>query len=393
MILYFNPGHETAVHNASPFYMPPANVAAMQKELALLPAWYGNKEDVVLIDNLSTGYYDTWIEKLPLLPKIITKDDISQYKGTEASLWGISPQSIHFFEELEKEYEIELIVPKWHERYKYLNSREAARDVLSALIDEIPGISGSIIPHFYNDLEEIEKLADSSYDRLLAKAPYSSSGRGLLWLPVSGLTRTERQILHGILKKQGSVSIEKALDKQTDFAMEFICDGSGDIRFEGYSLFYTNAKGAYESNYIGAQSDIEKQLADKIPLLLLDKVKSALANILKDKYAGIYKGCLGVDMMIYKDKNEYKLHPCVEVNMRYNMGYLAVRLFDSYIYPSSEGRFHIDFDAKEGEVYRKHQNMQDKYPVTFADGRLQSGYMPLCPVTKQSRYWTYVVVS
>jgi len=392
MILYFNPGHETAVHNSSPYYTSPANVDAMQRELAFLPAWYGNKDDVVLVDIINDDFYKTLYEELPELSKAITKDRIVQYNGLEIALWGVSPQSIHYFKETEKEYEIELSIPAWHDKYRYLTSRNASKDTLMALADEIPEISKLIVPEFYNELEEIEEIVNGSSEQLLAKAPYSSSGRGLLWLPATGLTRTERQILHGILKKQGSVSIEKVLDKQIDFAMEFICDGVGDIRFEGYSLFYTNSKGAYNSNYIGTQTNIEKQLTDKIPMQLLDGVRTMLSSILKDKYAGIYKGCLGVDMMIYKEGDEYKLHPCLEINMRYNMGYLSLKLFEKYISPSSEGRFYIDFSAKEGDIYKKHLQMKEEYPSYITRGRLQSGYLPLCPVYEKSRYWAYVLM-
>ena len=46
---YFNPGHEAAILSASPYYMPPANVALMQKELAYLPAWGANPDDYILL--------------------------------------------------------------------------------------------------------------------------------------------------------------------------------------------------------------------------------------------------------------------------------------------------------------------------------------------------------
>ncbi|MBB4035574.1 hypothetical protein GGR21_001467 [Dysgonomonas hofstadii] len=388
MILYFNPGHETAVHNASPFYMPPANVAAMQKELSFLPAWYGLSDDFVLADI----YYKSVYDLFPDLPKTIQKNDMGEYGSMEVSLWGISPQAIHYFEELEKEYQIDLNIPKWRDEYRYLNSRESAREVLHTLTKEIGGISENIIPRFYTRLEDIVNLVDISHDKFLVKAPYSSSGRGLLWLPPTGLTRTEKQILHGMLKKQGSVSIEKVLDKQVDFAMEFLCDGTGRIEFAGYSLFYTNSKGAYISNYVGAQQNIIRQLTDTISLPLLEQAKAALLELLQDKCAGQYKGCVGVDMMIYKDENGYKLHPCVEINMRYNMGYLTLRLFENYIDPSSEGRFYIDFSAKEGYIYKTHLDMQKENPAKFFNGKLKSGYLSLCPVEEHSRYRAYVLI-
>lgn len=391
-IHYFNPGHETAVNNASPYYTPPANIAAMQEELSFLPAWYADREDKVLVDSKDEVYYSYLTEKFSTLVQPISQDELIRYRDANVSLWGVSPQAIRYFEGLNKELEINLNIPEWSEEYKYLNSRLAARDCLSESINSIPLLSQAVIPQFYTNLDDINRAVDTSIYQLLAKAPYSSSGRGLLWLPTTGLTRTENQILHGILKKQGSVSIERVLDKQMDFAMEFMADGKGNIAFAGYSLFYTNAKGGYEANYIGSQKSIIEQLSEKISLDLLDSVKGKLINILSKKLATLYNGCIGVDMLIYLEDNEYKLQPCVEINMRYNMGFLSCRLYENYIATESCGKFYIDFNPKAEEMYNNHLLMEEKHPIRIENGRIISGYLSLCPINKSNRYRAYVLV-
>ncbi|MBF0760035.1 hypothetical protein IR148_03135 [Dysgonomonas mossii] len=391
-IHYFNPGHETAVNNASPYYTPPANIAAMQEELSFLPAWYADREDKVLVDRKDEVYYSYLTEKFSTLAQPVSQNELTLYRDANVSLWGVSPQAIRYFEELNKELEINLDIPEWSEEYKYLNSRLAARDCLSELINSIPLLSQAVIPQFYTNLDDINRAVNASAYQLLAKAPYSSSGRGLLWLPATGLTRTENQILHGILKKQGSVSIERVLDKQMDFAMEFMADGKGNIAFAGYSLFYTNAKGGYEANYIGSQESIIEQLSEKISLDLLDSVKGKLINILSKKLTTLYNGCIGVDMLIYLEDNEYKLHPCVEINMRYNMGFLSCRLYENYIATQSCGKFYIDFNPKAEEMYNNHLLMEEKYPIRIENGKIISGYLSLCPINRSNRYRAYVLV-
>lgn len=391
-IHYFNPGHETAVNNASPYYTPPANIAAMQEELSFLPAWYADREDKVLVDRKDEVYYSYLTEKFSTLAQPVSQNELKLYRDANVSLWGVSPQAIRYFEELNKELEINLDIPQWSEEYKYLNSRLAARDCLSELINSIPLLSQAVIPQFYTNLDNINRAVNASAYQLLAKAPYSSSGRGLLWLPATGLTRTENQILHGILKKQGSVSIERVLDKQMDFAMEFMADGKGNIAFAGYSLFYTNAKGGYEANYIGSQESIIEQLSEKISLDLLDSVKGKLINILSKKLTTLYNGCIGVDMLIYLEDNEYKLHPCVEINMRYNMGFLTCRLYENYIATQSCGKFYIDFNPKAEEMYNNHLLMEEKHPIRIENGKITSGYLSLCPINRSNRYRAYVLV-
>lgn len=388
---YFNPGHETAVHNGSPFYTAPSNIAVMQQELAYLPAWYADKDDLILVEKYD-NYFSFLNKNIGCLPQAITQDELAKYNDADVNLWGVSPQAIHYFDMLNNEHETNLNIPTWHNEYTILNSRLNAKDCLNEIVNQIPQIQNSIIPLFYTKLEDIDNAVRLSEYKLLAKAPYSSSGRGLLWLPVTGLTRTENQILHGILKKQGSVSIEHVLDKKTDFAMEFLTDGNGNIQFAGYSLFETNSKGAYESNYIGSQQSIENELTQYIPKKWLDRVKDVLFSILKERYAHLYEGCVGVDMMIYTDNGKYELHPCVEINMRFNMGYLALKLFEKYMVSTSRGRFYIDFHPTAGKIHEQHILMQQQYPVQFRNGRITNGYLSLCPVNEYNRYRAYILI-
>lgn len=390
-ILYFNPGHETAVLNASPYYMAPANVVAMQSELSFLPAWYGNSEDVVLVDTPEEygNYYSTISTLFPSLPKAIDVQGVGECRNEEVIFWGISPQAVHYMGSI---CHSSCILPAWKEEYLLLHSRETAKDCLTKLVYSIDDISDNIIPQFHTQLNTIEEVVETSSVQLLAKAPYSSSGRGLLWLPQTGLTRTERQILHGILKKQGSVSVEPVLEKCVDFAMEFLVDNQGDISFEGYSLFSTSSKGSYLGNYLMGQSDIIAQLTYKISSELLGDIQEKLTEILKEKYASVYKGCIGVDMMVYKEGGVYKIHPCLEINMRYNMGFLATKLYENYVHPSAKGMFKIGFSAKEGDVFNRHQESLISNPLSMEDGKVRAGYLPLCPVTKDSHYWAYILI-
>lgn len=389
MIHFFNPGHEAAVQNGSLYYTEPSNVKRMQEELACLPAWYANAGDFVLVYNTVD---DVLFADVNQNIHFVQKEDLINYATQGVTLWGISPQAIRFFDDLNIKNKLHLNVPQWHDSYHYLTGRRPAAAVLGKLTELIPEISPLIIPSFYTNIEDIEDVARISTHRLLSKAPYSSSGRGLLSLPLGGLTRVERQILHGTLRKQGEVSVERLLDKQLDFAMEFMADGCGRVEFVGYSLFNTNEKGAYSGNCLMSQQAIVEVLTDKISHDLLNEVKLRLVDLLSDTYGAVYKGCIGVDMLIYKEDDGFALHPCVEINMRYNMGYLSYRFVENYLSEGSKGFFYIKFASGEGDMYAQHCEMQEKYPAQFENARLKSGYLPLCPVRQSNKYWAYVLI-
>lgn len=391
-LYYFNPGHEGAILSSSPYYTPPANMVNLQNDLAYLPAWYARPIDFVLLQAELPLKFKKYLSKnLRPIAQGFTENNLNR-SLEEVHLWGISPQSINYFERLGDKYHLEFKLPKWKEELRQLSSRETAKECLTDLCNAISDISENIIPSFYTTLNEIKSLVQENQYQFLAKAPYSSSGRGLLWLPIGELTQTERQILQGILNKQKIVSIEKVLNKKVDFAMEFILEDN-NIRFEGYSLFETNNKGAYLGNYIGSQRNLVEKLNSFIDYTLLEEVKRQLSKIIQEKFGKFYSGCIGVDMMIYQENEEYKLHPCVEINVRDNMGLLALRFSENYLDTGAEGTFFTDFSSIEGEQEVRHIEMKKKYPVLFSNGRIKSGYLSLCPVNEKTKYRAYVLIN
>lgn len=392
-IYYFNPGHENAILNASPYYTPPANVVAMQQDLQCLPMWYANPEGYVFSSNILPQEYSDFINNnLQEVAKILLASDLNESSNYAVHLWGISPQSIHFFEELNHTTNAQLQIPSWNEKLRNLSSRETAVQCLSLLVKEFDDISDDIIPQFYFDLESIEKTVKTSQIQLLAKAPFSSSGRGLLWIPISKLTRTEQQILHGILKKQGSVSIERVLNKRIDFAMEFGINSITDVVFEGYSLFQTTNKGGYVGNYLGSQYYIQSLLESYINANLLEQIKIRLSAYLQSNFAPSYQGCIGIDMMIYDENGKYKLHPCVEINVRDNMGLLALQISKNHLDEGAAGHFYIDFSPEKSGIYERHLQMQKEYPLIISQKKFKQGYFNLCPVLPESKYRAYFLL-
>lgn len=330
MIRYFNPGHEAAVWADSPFYQPPTSVLKLQKDLAFLPFYYADLGDYVYLPG---DHYDDPI--------------IQSLYGQTVDFWGLSKSAIHLFEQFSEKYDLNLVIPKWSDRYKSLTSREFSASCLAALAEEIPGIAKDIIPVFYSDLSEIEYLNRNTPDQLLLKSPYSSSGRGLLWLEKPELSRSSRQIIAGMLKKQGKVSVEKVLKKGLDFSMQFDSD-----KFLGYSIFHTNSKGAYNCSYLASQERMEIFLSDCFKPGLFPAVIKKLQELIRERILPYYSGNIGVDMMIYiigeeNDKGEcYFLHPCVEMNLRKSMGYVSLKIFERMEQPDWSGYFTVKYNAK-----------------------------------------------
>jgi len=226
----------------------------------------------------------------------------------------------------------------------------------------------------------------------IVKSPFSSSGRGLLWITGQKTGQSERQIIAGMLQRQGQVSLEKALDKCLDFSMHFDLKKDSGAEFIGYSVFYTNQKGGYEKSVLASQDIQQRLITEFIEKSLIEKVQKKITNLLNEIYLPYYEGNIGVDMLIYRSETDYKLQPCVEINMRKTMGYVALQLFKNHIDKYSQGEFVVDYFKDPVELLGRHREMQKKYPLKMAKHRICSGYLSLCPVTESTNYRAYVTV-
>lgn len=397
---YLNLGHETAILTQSPYYHPPENVRRMMADLSFLPAWYGNADDKVLVDKaLDTTFIQTIapFDSVLAQPILCNSNELSKNNLDElnAAPWGLSPQSIHFFNTLKQKHNCSLIVPTWHADYYLLCSRKTAATCLEGVLNNLNRlIDLEIIPTFCSTLDEVEQYTAANPSPYLLKAPYSSSGKGLVWVYSKEIVVDKKQWITGILKKQGYISIEPVLNKLVDFAMEFYADGKGNVSYVGLSLFDTATQGGYTGNFVGKETDLTEKLSHWIDITSLNQVRSAVEAELKLKYTTIYQGYLGVDMMIYQTKEgPYKIHPCVEINMRYTMGLVALRLSEKVVQIGCTGQFNISYHRTQGEALTMHLAMQKEHPTLFKAGKLCAGYLNLCPVNKDTYYCASLLIS
>ena len=157
-------------------------------------------------------------------------------------------------------------------------------------------------------------------------------------------------------------------------------------------MFSTNEHGAYTGNLLASDGQIEEIIARYLPLEKLERIREALRTELVSVYGYTYTGYLGVDMMICRQdkENKYLVHPCVEINMRMNMGVVARLFYDRFAVPGSKGRFTVEYVPDNGALRARHEQDMRNHPLIVENGRLLSGYLPLVPVTGKNCYRAYV---
>lgn len=367
----FNCDCEMAIANGGKFYMPPSNVKKMMRDLAYLPAYLGEDGDCVLVEEKLAVENDLQVDC-----KAILLDELSGYpEKLTGAPWGMSPKMCHWMAERCLGDEWQLAQKEWY-------SRRNTCEVLLFLMENNIVAHNFTIPYICNSLEEVvDKARHGSW---LVKAPWSSSGKGLLRLK-DGVSDKEGEWIKGVLKKQGYVMLECFLDKVEDFAMEFRATEQGII-FIGWSSFLTGEYGEYRGNYVGAQSNIENHLTSLLGDDILKQLLVYMPTVLQKIYP-TYRGYLGVDMMAYRDeKGVVRVQPCVEINLRCNMGIVALYLSSKYLDVCTKGEFTITFHSRQGEALKEHQRLCQEFPAVYKNNRIKSGYIALTPVSETTQF-------
>lgn len=384
MILYiFNPENDLALADGGANYCPPPAAALIAHELASLPLWFAEERDCVLLPgDKHCEYYNKVSEVFDVAMPFSNnmRDNV-----TFCSPWGWSPQikrrlRVMGFENLlPSDDSISAI--------RDISNRRSSIRILSFLKDN--GVDIPPMPRYFTQTTDVAEFVNG-HRRCVVKAPWSGSGKGIAW----GIGRVEPPMEHfykGVIRRQGGVVCEEFLDCKVEFAMEFFADGN-EVSFAGYSLF-KSFKGSYSGNVLATDDDIENFLAQYICIDELVRVKRLLPNVLSSLLSSSgYKGYLGVDMMIYQDECSVRLNPCMELNLRMNMGMVARKFFDKHVSSRCNGEYRVSFFKNRGEAYMTHLADKERYPLVVDNGRISSGYLNLSPITEDNRYSASVII-
>ncbi len=337
----FNPEHDIALaSNLSNFTAPHAG-RRLRHDLGYLPAIWADPEDYVLVDDVEVAktafsrlmhrQYDHFVDKNQLLSLKLSNLTVEPWGwdlALRAFLLRCGVSAVPSEEEMAE--------------IRDLSHRKHAVDLLRQL--DFDGTTGySCCAELIIEVQQ----AISNFGRIVIKAPWSSSGRGIRFID-GKLDEYQERWIRNIIKSQGSVVIEKYCHKVKDFGMEFESDGEGRVRYLGLSLFNTH-NGAYTGNILATEEEKTEMISRYISKERLDAVKEKICAFLGELYKGKYKGPLGVDIMIVRgDGNvNFLLNPCVEINLRRTMGLVAIELAKHFPSGSvmninySEDRYHL----------------------------------------------------
>lgn len=383
-IYLFNPQNDLALASGGINYVAPPFAMQMARDLAVLPAYIAEPDSLLVSDSDLDA---EWLEKLNtdfgLDIHAIKRSELRSHPDACIMPWGWS-------------LDLRRRLIKWGFPSTALPSKDQ--------IEHLRGLSHRRISILFN--KRLSELAGSDYcpspvelavptdivkfanqhKNCFIKTPWSSSGRGI-YHTTKGSSPEFEQWCKGLLKRQGSLLCEKALNKVMDFAVEFHVN-NGNAQARGLSVFTTDAHSQYEHGLV-ASTDM---LTEKITALYpeLQKVVQQVTQVVNEIVAPHYNGWFGIDMLLFNalSSNNAKcsslpsigINPCVELNLRPTMGAITSILGDTLLENGKTAHFRIEQRSSISESWPEHE------PPTIKNRHLTSGTMCLTPPSPSALY-------
>ncbi|MDE7420650.1 MAG: hypothetical protein K2N35_10615 [Muribaculaceae bacterium] len=310
-LLLFNPETEYALASGASFYTPPARVEKLRREQQLLPEAWAECGDMILVDDDSELASDFRLVEWKMLGQVFQENPdliVEPWGWNHALIRKLKDHGVP---------ESELPDAKTMDRIRELAHRRTTVTLNMLWNEMAPSCKRTEVPKELSTIEDCMEFYRSNPGCWM-KAPWSSSGRGVINTAADMTDVLVEQWCRGILRRQGSVMGEKGADRISDFATEWrMIDGKAE--YLGLSAFFTSNRGKYISNEHMGQSKLKEKFEFECNMGIDDV--TALQKKILEQVLTEYEGLLGVDMIVERKGN---LRPFVEVNLRRTMGMLHI---------------------------------------------------------------------
>ena len=281
----FNCSHEMALAANRCNYSPPRRIQQMERDLALLPLVWLEEDDKLEVWGWNLAVREQLIKAGVPMSQMPTDEELA--------LW------------------------------RQFSHRAFAVDYLHEFL--LHSTNVPVVGHDMQFVRSVNEITLADDKTVIVKIPFSSSGRGNLVGCLADQRFKEK--VASMIEKDGGVLVDSFYHKLLDFALEYEVKTDGTVVFLGYSVFEASSQGRYGGNVVDDQQNLKARIHET-----LGQDVTSLAEIhrelLQHHLAGRYRGYVGIDMMVVEDEGKRKVHPCVEMNLRMNMGIAAIKLYE-----------------------------------------------------------------
>jgi hypothetical protein len=402
-IYIFNPTCEYAIANGNASWHPNKILQKMESDLSAIQMFLAKPKDVVLVDRIPSDSFISSLKDLGFSPpQFVLKNEAKSSKNFLALKkgqllpWGWSPAAHKTLSNFKQNCSVEFKsspVFNWQPEYKSLYSKRSASEILKDIIENYPNehyISSEQLTTVCATQAEIE-IQLQKWGKLMIKAPWSSSGRGLQPITKTPVHEKVWEKILAMIKDQGFVIVEPYLNKVLDLAFQFELK-KGKVSFLGFSNFSTDYKGQYNGNSLnGLPWKLDQGVLDFAHSIPAKIIPTLIKIIESNKLSEFYEGYFGVDTLIFRNENNrLSINPCLEINVRQNMGLLALQ-FEKIVDENMQGVYRTFFQPNK-TFFQFKKEMEEKNPLVLTNGKIKSGFVSLTEAQKDTLFGAYLLV-
>jgi len=392
-LYYFHPTCETAVANGSSFYQPNVYVDTFEQNLDIIPVFFTQKKDAVLLKNRPSHQFLNYLSGFIDLPEFYLLNELenSTLRFSRFEAWCYSPMLLRKYKSILPLFDSQFLnyIEKIKPNLVKLHSKISANQLCKIICESNSSnyLKSHELAQILTTEDEVLNYINREGPKVL-KAPLGSSGRGVQVLRRKDFHKSHYEWIKSTLKQQKSILGEPLHSKILDLAAQFYIT-KGKVHYSGMSYFKTNANGLYEANYLNYKlNDFVPKFDSELIENWINDLKRVLKNSIYTKY---YSGYLGCDGLIFKDENNsLRLHPLLEINSRYTMGTMQLAL-ERVIHPEAKGIYKIYFQ-KGKDFYSFSEEMGQMHGQQYKNNKPFKGYFPLVEPTKDKIFGAYMLL-
>ncbi|MFO7939354.1 MAG: hypothetical protein R6U66_06350 [Bacteroidales bacterium] len=394
-IYLFHAACEMAVANGTNSFQANRRIRQFEQDLQCLPAYLMNATDILLVEKAYVERCRSFFGHLYAPSQFVTQEEAIE-KAREGELnfgtlrpWGWSPVLHKQMKSLKpylSQWFNQSVVGQWELGYKPFFSRLFALNVLTDLIAKQPlsyYIDSSLLPVPCLSVKEVKKQL-RKHNKLVLKAPYSASGRGVQVVAADVWRSFHDQWAGGVIRRQGMVMVEPHLNRKSDVGFQFRITDQGHVEYLGLTFFKTDETGQYLGNYLGLlHRPMEILRKVGFSLTQLHNIAKNIKSLLKaSEVVQYHRGYLGVDALVFTDEHGgLRINPVLEINLRSTMGTVAMALESRYLSNGQTGFMGIQFSST------------DSFASFLKEHQQQSGFRLLTPIAKKTQFGAWMQVN
>ena len=315
-----------------------------RSDLAPTLGWLSARGDIICASTPSAQFQDQMLRTLGHNPEWVEALDSIQGRTLGGlSPWGWSEHAVTALRPLADSLRGTSYPPNLAPTHLHAHSKlwsVSLRDQLWAHLERLDPLNesnGWLQPHEaicclgWDEAQAAIERLHRRHEWLIVKASYGAAGRHLLKLRRDHLSASQLGWVRRVSRQDGVV-IEPYWDRVADLSYHGRVI-SNSVKYDGIVLSDVDHRGAYRGSWISRPSqrlsvDIKRALnADGRDPKRAQRVARAAVQAAGHALIELgYEGPFGVDALIAQSERGLHLHPLIEVNPRWTMGRIALRL-------------------------------------------------------------------